>query len=229
MRKTVIGLATSGVLLASGVAVAQQSAPAAPTPPAAQTPPPAATPAPAAAPARFLIPADYVKGQKPGQTLAKDRLIGAKVHNREGQIIGDIEDLIINQNNQVVGVIMGIGGFLGVGEKKVGVQYYALQFTQKDGKSIIVLPSATKAVLSALLPYQRLEPKKSIIERGKEKAQELTDKSKETAKDAAATAKEKAGPALEKAKESAGQAYEKAKEATGTAVEKAKEAVKEKK
>ena len=202
MNKPFFGLLAAGAMLASIPALAQQKAP---------TPPPAA----AAAKTPVVIPKGvFVKGQIPGQYLAKDRLIGAKVQNKDGQIIGDIEDLIINGiNNQVQAVIMGTGGFLGVGEKKVGVLLSALVRTTKDGKTVLSLPSATKEVLGAVPAFVRAEPKKGLVDRTKEKAQELTDKTKETAKDAAASVKEKAGPALEKAKDAAGAVVEKAKDA----------------
>ena len=199
MHKTLIGLIAGSAMLASGAALAQQ------TPPT-----PAGTPAQAKT---VTIPPGFIKAQAPGQTLARDRLIGAKVHNREGQIIGDIEDLILSSSNQVVGVIMGVGGFLSLGEKRIGIHYGALQFTQKDGVSRIVLPIATKDVLAAVEPYKRSEPPKSLLDRSKEKARELTDRSTETAKDAAEVVKEKAGPAYDKAKEAAGAAVDKAKEA----------------
>ena len=223
MNKSLLGLVAAGALIASIPAIAQQptSAPGTPTP----TTPPAATPAPTVKPLVKIPSNTFVRGQIQGQYLARDRLIGAKIHNREGHIIGDIEDLIVGPNNQIQGVIIGTGGFLGAGEKKVGVVLSALQFTVKDGVTVISLPSATKDVLGALEPFKRAEPKKSLIDRAKEKARELTDKTTETAKDAAATAKEKAGPTYEKAKEAAGSAYEKAKDAAGSAYEKAKEAV----
>lgn len=195
MNKVVVSLLAAGVLAASIPAFAQQKA---------------AAPAKAAV---TLPPNTFVKNQFPGQYLAKDRLIGAKVESKDGTIIGDIEDLIIGPNNAIQGVIMGTGGFLGAGEKKVGVVLGALRFSQKDGKTVISLPQATKEVLAAVEPYQRAEPKKSIIEKGKEKAKELVDKTKETTKDAAAAAKEKAGPVVEKAKEAVGGAVDKAKEA----------------
>lgn len=172
---------------------------------------------------KVVIPADYWKKQKPTQFLAKDRLIGQPVKNKDGKIIGDIEDVIVGDENKVVGVIMGVGGFLGAGEKKVAVRYRALEFSSVDGKKVITLPSATKDVLTALLPYERLAPKKSLVEKAKDKALELKDKSSETAKDATAKAKEAAAPAMEKAKEATKAAVEKAKEGTKAAVDKAKE------
>jgi hypothetical protein len=154
------------------------------------------------------IPADYWKKQKPTQYLIKDRLIGQSVKNKEGKVIGDIEDVIVGDENKVVGVIMGVGGFLGAGEKKVAVRYRALEFSAVDGKKVITLPSATKEVLGALLPYERTAPAKSLLEKAKDKAIELKDK----AGDAAAKVKENAAPMVEKAKEAAKGAVEKAKD-----------------
>ena len=210
MNRKVLGLIAAGALALSLPAIAQQPAPdtkpgTPATPPAAAptTPPPAAsTPIPVTPAKAVPIPKGvFTIGQAQGQFLAKDRLIGSKVQNKDGQIIGDIEDLIIGPGNQVVGVIMGTGGFLGVGEKRIGVQLGALQITQKDGRQVVSLPQASKDVLAAVPAYKRAEPKKGIIDRTKEKAKELTDKTVDTSKDAAKAAKDKAAPVIEKAKD----------------------------
>jgi len=169
-------------------------------------------------------PNTFLNAQAPEQYLAKDVLIGSKVQNSEGKIIGDIEDIVLNDWNRVVGVVMGIGGFLGVAEKRIGVQLGALKFEDKDGKTVVTLPNVTQATLKAVPAFERMQPKKSLLEKAMEKARELTDKGSVTAKEAYEKAKEQAGPAYEKAKEAAGQAYEKAKDAAGQAYEKAKEA-----
>ena len=171
------------------------------------------------------IPAGvFTNTQTTDQYLARDTLIGAKVHGADGKIIGDIEDLIINEYNLVTGVVMGTGGFMGIAEKKVGVNVQALKFSEKDGKSEISLPQATPEALAAVQAYERTTPNKSLVERAMEKTQELTDKATATAKSAAEGAK----PALEDAAEKTKDAYEKAKEAAkptlDSALEKTKEA-----
>ncbi len=154
------------------------------------------------------IPADYWKKQKPTQYLVKDRLIGQSVKNKDGKVIGDIEDVIVGDDNKVVGIVMGVGGFLGAGEKKVAVRYRALEFSAVDGKKVITLPSATKEVLGALLPYERTAPPKSLLDKAKDKAIELKDK----AGDAATKVKEGAAPLVEQAKDAAKGAVDKAKD-----------------
>lgn len=190
---TSLSLLAAAALALSLPAIAQQPAPA--PAPAPATPPAATAPAPAAPAAKVAIPRGvFVANQASNQYLARDRLIGAKVHNKDGIIIGDIEDLIVGPGNQIVGVVVGTGGFLGVGEKRIGVQLGALVIGQRDGKQYVSLPQATKDVLGALPAYKRLEPKKSLTERAIEKTKEISDRSKDTFKD-------KAGPLMDKAKE----------------------------
>jgi hypothetical protein len=163
----------------------------------------------------------FIKSQTAEEYLAKDHFIGVKVKGPDGKIIGDIEDLIITDGNTVVGVVMGTGGFLGMAEKKIGVQLSALKFEEAAGELSVTLAEATKETLEAAPAYERAQPKKSLWNRAKEKALELKDKTAATTNDAV----EKAKPALEEAKQKAAEAYEKAKEAATPAYEKAKEAV----
>lgn len=169
----------------------------------------------------------FVDHQNEDQYLAKDLLIGAKVQDDKGNIIGDIEDLVLNDANQVEGVVMGTGGFLGVAEKKVGVKLSALKFIDKDGKTVVTIPGVNAELLKAVEPFKRAKPKKSLLDRAMEKAKELTDKSSVTAKDAYEKAKEKAGPAYEAAKEKAKETYDAAKEKAKEAYDAAKETTKD--
>ena len=181
----------------------------------------------AAAPAFAADPAIpegvFFKRQQADQYLARDLLLGAKVRDGDGKIIGDIEDLILDEFNQVEGVIMGVGGVLGLGEKRVGVRYSALVFTEKDGKQLVSLPQATKSVLKALPAYVRARPPKSFFEKVTEKAKELAAKTGDTTSDAYKKAKEKAGPAIQQAREKAGEAYNAAKDKVKEVMDKAKD------
>lgn len=166
----------------------------------------------------------FYTAQKPSQYLARDLVLGAKIYGPNDKIIGDVEDLVMNDDNQIVGVIMGVGGFLGVGEKRIGVRYRALTFeTQNDGNVKVSLPEATQDVLKAVPAFERAAPKKSLLDRAIEKARELRDKTGETSKSVYNKAKDAAGPALEQAKDAASKAYEKTKEVAKEAVDRARE------
>jgi sporulation protein YlmC with PRC-barrel domain len=106
--------------------------------------------------AKVAIPTNtFFKGLTASQYLASDRLVGAKVTNKDGQTVGTIDDLIVSAGGQIEGVVMGVGGFLGVGEKKVGVRMGALKISTADGKTTVSLPGATKEMLAAVPAYQR--------------------------------------------------------------------------
>ncbi len=136
----------------------------------------------------------FYKGLGPSQYLSKTKLIGQNVVTKDGQKIGDIEDLIIGSDNTIDGVVIGAGGFLNVGDKKIGVRYGALKFDTKDGKTTISLPTATKDIVGALEPYA---DSKTVLQKAKEAAKKATD----AAKVGAEKATEAAKAGMEKAKE----------------------------
>lgn len=202
-KRFVVSLAAAATLALTGPALAQQKD---------------------APEAKTAIPSGvFYKGQQANQYLARDLLLGAKVRNEKGQIIGDIEDLILNDKNEIEGVVMGTGGFLGAAEKRVGVRLSALQIADKDGRTVVTLPQATKDVLKALEPYKRAKPPRSLYDRAMEKAQELSERAAETSRDAFQAAKEQAGPALDRARERAGEAYDAAREKAKEFTDRAKE------
>lgn len=174
----------------------------------------------AAAAAPAFAADTFLAEQQATEYLAKDRLLGVNVLDGNGKVIGHIEDLVVDADNKIVGAIIGVGGLLGVGEKKVAVSLPSLSIESTDKGIIITLPAATKDALMAAPPYKRTNPPKGWLQRAAEKGAEIRDKSgpayekaKEAATEAYEAAKEKAGPALEKAKQDAQDALEKAKEA----------------
>lgn len=62
----------------------------------------------------------YITRQAPSDWTA-EALIGRTVENGNGDNLGEINNVIINEKGDVVAVVIGVGGFLGIGEKNVGV------------------------------------------------------------------------------------------------------------
>ena len=63
--------------------------------------------------------------------------------------IGDINDLLLDKEGKVSAVILGVGGFLGAGEKNVAVPFNALKLTEKNGKRYLVMDTTKEALNSA--------------------------------------------------------------------------------
>ncbi|MBO3760472.1 PRC-barrel domain-containing protein [Ciceribacter sp. L1K22] len=52
---------------------------------------------------------------------------GKSVYGSDGESIGEINDVLVSQDGSINAVIIGVGGFLGIGEKDVAVNMAALQ------------------------------------------------------------------------------------------------------
>jgi hypothetical protein len=61
--------------------------------------------------------------------MAVSKMTGTDVRNAAGENLGDINDVIVDHAGKPTVAIIGVGGFLGIGEKNVGVPFQALQFT----------------------------------------------------------------------------------------------------
>lgn len=59
-------------------------------------------------------------------------LQGKTVYSADGSNIGEINDVVLSQNGSVSAVIIGVGGFLGMGEKNVAVNVGSLQVVPGD-------------------------------------------------------------------------------------------------
>jgi sporulation protein YlmC with PRC-barrel domain len=81
---------------------------------------------------------------------AKKQILGKGVYNNVGEKVGDINDLIVTPDKAVSYAIVGVGGFLGVGEHEIAVPVGQLK--QQEGK--IVLPGATKDELKAAPKFE---------------------------------------------------------------------------
>jgi sporulation protein YlmC with PRC-barrel domain len=69
----------------------------------------------------------FLEYRQPDQ-FRSTNLRGTRVYGANNENIGEINDVLINRSGQVVAVIIGVGGFLGIGEKDVAVPMSMLLF-----------------------------------------------------------------------------------------------------
>lgn len=96
---------------------------------------------------------------KPGQILASDLMgetIYSSVKDVDGvrTIIGDINDIVLDKDGTVQAAVVGVGGFVGLGEKDVAVDFNRLQWMTWDNERHLVMAS-TKAELEAAPEFSR--------------------------------------------------------------------------
>jgi len=84
------------------------------------------------------------------------KLIGQSVETPAGERIGEVEAVHIGTDGKVTNVIVGVGGFLGVGERDVALDWKDLQITNNGEK---VVANLTKTRLEAMGAYKYSDPK----------------------------------------------------------------------
>lgn len=79
----------------------------------------------------------------------KKTLLGKTVYNESGQKVGKVEDLIVAPGNSVSLVIVGAGGFVGIGRHDVAIP--VAQIENRAGK--LVMAGATKDSIKAMSSF----------------------------------------------------------------------------
>lgn len=79
-----------------------------------------------------------VMSEQQSEELRGDWLLGTRIQSAEGETIGSIEELIIDQQSgSVTAAVVSVGGFLGIGAKQIAVDWKELQI-EYDGNIIEV-------------------------------------------------------------------------------------------
>lgn len=84
-------------------------------------------------------------------------IIGENVYNGTGddaEKIGDVNDIVLDRDNQAQALVIGVGGFLGMGEKSVSFDYAKVQWATKGNDRWLVV-DATKDQLKGLPDFDR--------------------------------------------------------------------------
>jgi hypothetical protein len=72
----------------------------------------------------------FLTQEAPDQWRAS-KLVGVDVYGPNDEKVGDINDVLISHDGKVAAVVIGVGGFLGIGEKNVALPYASLQWSEQ--------------------------------------------------------------------------------------------------
>lgn len=88
------------------------------------------------------------------------KLIGASVYGPDNASIGEINDLIVGTDGKISAVVVGVGGFLGVGQKDVALPFENISVTRKADSASIdkIKVSYTKDQLKNAPKFAYYEP-----------------------------------------------------------------------
>jgi sporulation protein YlmC with PRC-barrel domain len=85
----------------------------------------------------------------PGSSLTVTDWYKQDVYDQTNTKIGQVMDVLVGQDGQVNALIVGVGGFLGAGEKDVAVSFNTVKATMKDNKIYLTMNTTKDALKSA--------------------------------------------------------------------------------
>lgn len=116
--------------------------------------------------------ATYMETAGAGDIYASD-LIGMRVYATEAEVdadqaiaaggekewddIGEINDVVLGRDGSTKAVVLGVGGFLGIGEKDVALDMSSLKFVneQDDPEDFFLVVNSSKVMLEEAPAFQR--------------------------------------------------------------------------
>jgi sporulation protein YlmC with PRC-barrel domain len=69
------------------------------------------------------------------------KLIGVKIYNEQNERLGDINEIILDPAGKVMGYIVGVGGFLGMGEHDILVEPVKIKFVNEPVRTAAAPPA----------------------------------------------------------------------------------------
>src|SRR5438132_1074539 len=112
----------------------------------------AATTASAQAPQtaqRQNIPAAEIMTSLAGESATVTHWYKQNVYDPSDKKIGEIMDVLVDRDGKISALIIGVGGFLGAGQKDVAVPFNAVQVTTKNNNKAYLVMNASKDSLKS--------------------------------------------------------------------------------
>ncbi|SEK03229.1 PRC-barrel domain-containing protein [Cribrihabitans marinus] len=98
--------------------------------------------------------------QSEDSMLVRD-LIGSTIYSPTSESVGDVNDVIVKLDGSVEGVVIGVGGFLGIGEKQVAVTMDQLELASFESGGQRLVLDATRADLEAAPAFKTAAEQKA--------------------------------------------------------------------
>src|SRR5215471_1616150 len=97
---------------------------------------------------RQNLPAAQIMTSIPNESVTVTHWYKQNVYDPSDNKIGEIMDVLVTREGKVDAFIIGVGGFLGIGEKDVAVPFNAVHATTKDNNKWYLVMNSTKDALN---------------------------------------------------------------------------------
>ncbi|MEX0956402.1 MAG: PRC-barrel domain-containing protein [Rhizobiaceae bacterium] len=99
--------------------------------------------------------------QEPELTLSRDVLGADVIHEEHGQI-GWLESLLFNEEDEIVGGVVGFGGFLGIGSKQVALSWDEFEVRPQEKAIYLTLTQEQLAMAPSFKDLSTIEAEEAV-------------------------------------------------------------------
>lgn len=104
------------------------------------------------------VPSDdpqFLSRQDRSDWLASE-LLGKAIVNADNETIGDIDNFVTDEEGKIIAAVIGVGGFLGLGEKEVAVRFEDLELSRDENNEVKVMANFNEEILASAPDFETL-------------------------------------------------------------------------
>jgi len=87
--------------------------------------------------------------------------MGKSVQNSAGDKVGTVKDILFDDQGKMSAIIIGVGGFLGIGEKSVGIPFDMVKTNKDANGNLVVVAMLDKDAINNAPDFLTLEDTKA--------------------------------------------------------------------
>ncbi len=95
-------------------------------------------------------PASDFIAQQGGEQWRASKLAGVTIYGPDSQKVGDVTDVLLTRDGTASAVVIGVGGFLGIGEKNVAIPFNRVTFSQEPKMQVSGVPADSDPIPTGL-------------------------------------------------------------------------------
>lgn len=97
----------------------------------------------------------WSQGTLPQNGFHSDELVGSEVFSRDNELVGEVVDLILDEEDLVLGVFVEVGEVMGLGSRKVAIPWHALQPVRNGDQEFHLVVDIDRASLTVASEQER--------------------------------------------------------------------------
>ena len=78
---------------------------------------------------------------EPMDATTASPILGRQVLDQSGKVAGRIVDVLVDEDGQTRAAVIDVGGFMGLGQRRIAVAWRGLRFNPTDGGITLLMPA----------------------------------------------------------------------------------------